>query len=409
MNHSFLKTQFLFIFIFGSLFLPLFLSLAQLSPLAEKPNWSLLDIYQGTLTRDQFETLIRNYYSTDKTFFKYCRFNGEQSVTLYQNLAKTEPLWTFHFGQNRLTKPSNKKSFFKDLIIALDPGHLGGEWARLEERYFQISNHPPIKEWDLNYLTCQLIEQELKKLGAKVVWTKKNSAPLTSLRPKDLWDEAFYSLVDERFLQSNPRSLDSFLIHKKIEERAKLLFYRAAEIRARAEKVNQILKPDLTLCVHYNAAEWGDPLNPILVKENRLVIFTHGSYLAGELRYEDQKFHLLQKLFEGSREIEQSIAIAIAKQYQHIWPWPPEPYPNALNVIKNPKNPYVFSRNLLASRLYHGPVIFCEGPYMNATDTYPRLMAGDYEGTRLIQGKLYRSIFREYAETIVNGLKDYFN
>lgn len=407
MNCSFFKTRFLFVV--SGLFLFSFFSQAQLSPLAKKPNWSLLNVYQGTLTRDRFETLIHTYYSADKTFFKYCRFNDQQSVTIYQNLDKTEPLWTFHFGQRNLTWFPKKPLSFKNSVIALDPGHLGGEWSQLEERYFRIGNDPPVREWDLNYVTCRLIEKELEKLGAKVVWTKKSSSPITSLRPKDLWEEAFHSLIDERLLQPNTPSLDNGLIRKKIEERAKLLFYRVAEIRARAEKVNLTLKPDLTLCIHYNAAAWGDPLNPILVKENRLVLFTHGSYLADELRYEDQKFHLLQKLFEGSREVEEPIAISIAKQYQRTWPWSPEPYPNARNVIRNPKNPYVFSRNLLASRLYHGPVVFCEGPYMNARDTYPRLIAGDYEGTRLIRGKRYRSIFREYAENIVNGLKDYFH
>ena len=405
MNLTYVR-QFFSVFLIYNL--TLFFCCAQLSPLAEKPNWSSLNLYQSSLSRHQFETLVKTRYSADSTFFRYCRFNGEQNVTIYQNLDKTEPLWTFHFKQNNSPKLAPAKPFLKDLVIALDPGHLGGEWSRLEERYFKIGDDPPVQEWDLNLLTCRLIEQLLKKEGAKVVWVKKNSSPETSLRPKNLWDEAFHSLVEERLLQPAPHAMENFSVRKKIEERANLLFYRIAEIRSRAAKVNRDLKPDLTLCIHYNADEWGDPLNPTLVKQNRLVLFTHGSYLAEELRYEDHKFHLMQKLLEDSYPVEESIAIAMAKRYRQTWPWPPEPYPNARNVIRNPKNPYVFSRNLLASRLYRGPVVFCEGPYMNAVDTYPRLIAGDYDGFRTIRGKSYRSIFREYAENVVNGLKDYY-
>ena len=36
--------------------------------------------------------------------------------------------------------------------------------------------------------------------------------------------------------------------------------------------------------------------------------------------------------------------------------------------------------------IYHGPVIYCEGPYMNARDAYYRIIAGDYLGMRTIQG-----------------------
>ncbi|MEZ5406037.1 MAG: hypothetical protein R3F23_07665 [Verrucomicrobiia bacterium] len=382
---------------------------AQLSPLATKPNWLSLNHYQNSLSREQFENLVKTHYSRDKTFFRYCRFQDQKSVTFYQDLNHSKPLWTFHFSPKSQPLHTSRKSSLKDLVIALDPGHLGGEWARLEERYFRIGNDPPIKEWDLNVLTCRIIEFLLKKEGAKVVWVKKNSDPVTSLRPKNLWDEAFNSLVEERVIKPTAHPRDSLPIRKKIEECANRLFYRVAEISARAERVNRDLKPDLTLCIHYNADEWGDPLNPTLVKKNRLVLFTHGAYMADELRYEDHKFHLMQKLLEGSRNIEEDIAIAIAKQYQRTWPWPPEPYPNAHNIIRNSKNPYVFDRNLLANRLYHGPVVFCEGPYMNANDTYPRLIAGDYSGTRFIRGKYYRSIFREYAENVVAGLKNYYN
>ena len=62
----------------------------------------------------------------------------------------------------------------------------------------------------------------------------------------------------------------------------------------------------------------------------------------------------------------------------------------------------------LANRLYHGPVIYCEGPYMNARDAYYRIIAGDYLGMRTIQGQSVPSIYRQYAESVEKGVLQYF-
>jgi hypothetical protein len=70
--------------------------------------------------------------------------------------------------------------------------------------------------------------------------------------------------------------------------------------------------------------------------------------------------------------------------------------------------PSVYARNLLASRIYHGPVIYCEGPYMNARDAYYRIIAGDYLGLKTIQGQPVESIYRQYAEAVEKGVLKYF-
>jgi hypothetical protein len=45
---------------------------------------------------------------------------------------------------------------------------------------------------------------------------------------------------------------------------------------------------------------------------------------------------------------------------------------------------------------------------MNHVDAYARIQAGDYEGEREVAGKMQGSIFREYANALVAGLRDYF-
>ena len=70
--------------------------------------------------------------------------------------------------------------------------------------------------------------------------------------------------------------------------------------------------------------------------------------------------------------------------------------------------PSVYARDLIANRIFHGPVIYCEGPYMNARDAYYRIIAGDYLGLRAIQGQSVPSIYRQYADSVEKGVLEYF-
>jgi hypothetical protein len=45
---------------------------------------------------------------------------------------------------------------------------------------------------------------------------------------------------------------------------------------------------------------------------------------------------------------------------------------------------------------------------MNGKDVFARIQAGDYEGTRNINGVERKSIFREYADSVADGLVDYY-
>jgi hypothetical protein len=64
---------------------------------------------------------------------------------------------------------------------------------------------------------------------------------------------------------------------------------------------------------------------------------------------------------------------------------------------------------LLATRLYRCPVVYCEPYVMNSKDAFARIQAGDYEGTRNINGIKHKSIFREYVDSVVDGLVEYYS
>jgi hypothetical protein len=46
---------------------------------------------------------------------------------------------------------------------------------------------------------------------------------------------------------------------------------------------------------------------------------------------------------------------------------------------------------------------------MNSNDAFARIQAGDYEGMRPISGVERKSIFREYADGVVDGLVQYYS
>jgi hypothetical protein len=124
--------------------------------------------------------------------------------------------------------------------------------------------------------------------------------------------------------------------------------------------------------------------------------------------YDDQKFHLLRKLLENSTPEELDLGAAIGEQFQKKWGFPPENYGGSGYASPSGISPYVWHRNLIANRLFRGPVIFVEGPYMNDRNTYAWIQAGEYEGTRNIGGRERQNIFREYADRVADGVLERF-
>ena len=45
---------------------------------------------------------------------------------------------------------------------------------------------------------------------------------------------------------------------------------------------------------------------------------------------------------------------------------------------------------------------------MNSREGYERIQAGDYEGTHNLNGVDRKSIFREYADSVAEGLAQYY-
>lgn len=117
---------------------------------------------------------------------------------------------------------------------------------------------------------------------------------------------------------------------------------------------------------------------------------------------------MLQKLLQRTHQEEALVGAAVADTFAKISGLPPYTYPPESKTVRPLGHPYLWARNLLANRLYDCPVIFMEPYVMNSTIDHARIQAGDYEGLREISGKLQASIFREYADALTEGLRNYY-
>jgi len=379
-----------------------------LSVLAELPDWSSLDVYHETISRSDFERLLTGVFTTGEAWRGYISLSDteahihtgrpEPDDTLILRFATDEPAPLPRSWQaTRDLPPAPADKPLSGLHIAIDPGHIGGEWARMEERWFVVGEGEPVREGDMTLQVALLLRPELEDLGATVSLVRETAEPVTPLRPESLDSLA----QDAHPSQESPAALRKF---------AERLFYRTAEIRARAVLVNQTLKPDLVLCLHFNAEAWGNPASPKLVENSHLHLLLNGAYNDEEVALEDQRFAMLAKLLQRTHEEEALVGATVANTFAEISGLPPYQYlPESRNARPVADHPYLWARNLLANRLYDCPVIFMEPYVMNSVTDHARIQAGDYDGLRQIGGEMRPSIFSEYASAMTAGLVRHYS
>jgi hypothetical protein len=392
-----------------------------ISPLGQTPDWQMLEQYQETITRDEFVRQLERVYVPRGLNKELIRVEDQQvQLRLWRD---KEEWFTLRFAAdeksrkplNRSWRPAaallraEKGQELAGLKIAIDPGHLGGRWAKMEERWFQVGDSAPIMEGDMTLLVAKLLQPRLEQLGANVSLVREELEPATAKRPDDLREVSRQILL--RAGNTNPR--DDYngpadpLKEQTIRWQNERLFYRNSEIRERATLVNEKIKPDVVLCLHFNAEAWNDPLNPTLIDRNHLHLLINGSYLADEVEFDDIRFEMLQRLLQRMHDEELPLADTLAKSMAKHTELPPYEYTTE-NVVRVGSTGYVYARNLLATRVFGVPVIYFEPYVMNSDEVFWRIQAGDYEGIRNVNGTDRPSIFREYANSIVDGLVEYY-
>jgi len=410
-----------------SLFLFLFLCVSApaadhlSNPLADSPNWKLLQKFQKTITHDEFERLLRGVYCTHGISEDFIRVDEKVACILMDRDAQS--WFTLRFATSeakaaaiprwwraaRVLPKSKKAGPLSGLKIALDPGHIGGAWAKMEERWFKSGDAAPVEEGEMTLFVAKMLAEKLRALGARVSFVRDKTEPITPYRPNDFRETARAVLKAEG-VENPPEDFqrpDDPSREQTVRWQSEILFYRTSEIRERARRVNSNLRPDVVLCLHFNAEAWGDERNPTLTDKNHLHLLVNGSYLPAELEPDDLRFEMLRRLlsraFDEEIKIADVAALAVAKKSG----LPAYEYTKDI-VTKVGTSGYVYARNLAATRLYQCPVVYFEPYVMNSVDVFARVQAGDYEGTRIVNGIERPSIYREYVDGVVDGLVEYY-
>jgi N-acetylmuramoyl-L-alanine amidase len=380
---------------------------ALLSPLAPQPDWSTLQRYAGSISASDLTRLLQQVYVPDGSWRQWITISPTQAVitphagatpiTLSLALSGSNPVRTSRFWKGRMERSPLPGKPLAGLRIAIDPGHLGGSFAQMEARWFRIGHSRPVEEGEMTLIVARLLKERLEAMGAEVWLTRTKNGATTSLRPSRLKNAAVDSLQEEGIPPNGHR----------VELEAERLFYRIGEIRNRARLVNQQIRPDLVVCLHFNAEEWGDPAHPKLTEKNHLHLLLSGDISGGELMHEDERYTMLVKLLGGTHAEELAASESVARSLAAATGLPPFIY-HSSNAIPASSNPYLWVRNLLANRLYECPVVYCEPYVMNSRPVFNRIQLGDYSGHRNVGGASLPSIYREYADAVAQGLADYY-
>lgn len=399
-------------------------SAQRLSALAPAPDWSELEPFQETITREEFLRLLDTVYAPGGAAKGVIEVKKDHAVVKKTLVPSTEFKLRFAASKAAAKKvprywtparefpaaPAERP--LEGIHIAIDPGHIGGKWAKMEERWFQIGNSKPVAEGEMTLRVAELVAPQLRALGAKVSFVRDSLNPVTPKRPANLRAEAIAELALQGVFHPtetyDATKVDDPQRGQTVQWQTEILFYRIAEIRQRARIVNEQLQPDLVLCLHFNAESWGgDPSNPQFVPRNHLHMLVNGNYGTGELRFDDQRHDLMLKLLNRTFPEELAATEVIGNALADGTKLPPYQYgtPNAKRIGPNS---YVWIRNLLANRLYHAPVVFFEPYVMNSQEVWERVQAGDYEGEKVVAGASRKSIFREYADSVAKGVRSYY-
>ncbi len=373
-----------------------------LTSLGQRPDWDSLDAYQQTITRAAFVSQLDVLYAPGQAWQETITIEDQHALI---RTREGEAPYRLEFAPSeaaamppprRWRKPAEALVPDAELPltgwhIALDPGHIGGAYGPMEGRSWRIGAGPLVQEGDLVLVVAYDLKEELEALGATVTLVREQNAPITTETPESLRDEAESWL--RRMGNTEPSPL-------QIQRTAERLFYRSSEIRARAERVNKRIHPDLILCLHLNATDFADYSNPEPVEPNHLHLLVNGAYSAQELAYDDVRYGMLIKLLSGTAEVEAAVASELAETMAEQTGLPAFSYggPNAVAIAGEP---YVWGRNLAANRLYACPVVFLEPYVANSRAVYPRI-ATELEAEQMpIPG----GILEEYTHSVVDGLR----
>ncbi|QVL57574.1 MAG: N-acetylmuramoyl-L-alanine amidase [Simkaniaceae bacterium] len=315
-------------------------------------NFSEFNRYQHQLSKDYVTKKITHFLQYSEEIENYYEVT-EDSLVLYasaEDKARGNVEYRLNFGAE-VPKPSQFNRPLSQAKIAIDPGHFGGQFARLEERYVEMEHEGKTLYFDegsLAFLTALHLKKKLEEKGAIVLLTRKAIG-------EGAYSENFFD-----WLKNHPEYWEKGVPLSTIF----LRYYNRLDLHARAEIINNF-NPDLTLLIHYNAvdSELPDSNQTKETTRNFNLVFIPGAFCQGELVNPEDRYHFLRLIctqdLEKSYEMAQELVSLFTTHLQV------PPLKTAKKEVSGFGNSLVsadgvFCRNLCLTRLIKGPLCYGE-------------------------------------------------
>lgn len=358
-------------------------------------NFSDFDRYQGKCTRAEIEKKLGLFLQKDGGVSSYFSLTDD-SLTLSNEREIEYVLQLAKDVQNPVST-----SVRKDLIgvkIAIDPGHLGGPYANLEDRFIDI---PPsleraesikFDEGTLCFLTAAYLKLLLEKEGAIVMLTR---------------DRIGAGVFAEDFFDWLRQNVNLWVGEGGSLKKLFGKYYNPLDLRARAKKINEFA-PDLSIVIHYNSqdGENNTASNHAISPLNYNMVFVPGAFCHNELTDKDSRYEFLRLLVSDDLNLSLKLSRAVLEKFGEHLQVPPiakSDGANYLNRVGMKIDEGIFARNLALTRLIHGPVCYGETLIQNNIDECVLLSRKDF----VINGQFCSSRIKQVAEAYFEGIKKY--
>lgn len=353
-------------------------------------DYSDFDKYQYTLTKDTVEQRIQAYLEKESSIQKYYLITQNALYLFPNEQAKQahQPEFTLHFAQKDnpikrdYPQTQNPDLPLEGWKIAIDPGHFGGNFAHLEERYIDMKPSQQIgyrediqfNEGELAYLTALELQSRLEKLGASVFVTKdKLDKQFLSFDFETFYQNEYQSAVDTLVSYYPEKDKDKMLKHWKKNASLSDFFrmtYNFMEIEERAKQINAF-EPHLTVFIHYNLGGIYDASgkNPGTA-DNYSMLFIPGAfkdlkpYSEGfgkkSLYQAENRYEFIRMLVTSDIDDSIEVSTLCLQAFQKNLKLPLPKKLKYLDLLCIENKPGIYHRNLMLLRLVHGATLYGE-------------------------------------------------
>jgi N-acetylmuramoyl-L-alanine amidase len=362
-------------------------------------DFTNFDVYQRLFTREEIESKIQTYLEKDVQIGKYYQLTDE--IFYIGDLANQQIDYVLHLSN---TRNQNKKykivqRELKGAKIAIDPGHFGGIFAELEERYIKIAAQEAntsmpiiIDEGTLTYLTAIELKSLLEAQGAAVFITR-------NFISQGAIDQDFFE-----WLRDNPQ------VWQRKDPLSRLFrnTYNREDLKQRAKKINAF-HPDITVIIHYNGHLSTEEKEQQLciTQANYNLVFIPGAFCASELSLIEDRYEFLRLLLSDVIEESLKLSQCLVKQFTTQLKVPLITDNDKVSYIEKmclKQADGIYSRNLALTRLVNSPLCYGETLIQNSKHEIYRLSTHDAK----IGDIPCSNRIKEVAAAYFKGIKEYF-